>query len=186
MLRLRCPPPHELNAVLARQRSADITYADRGATLTGELPAGYRHDRLRVAVGSGPAAFTSARAALADWAPQRRSGITVVADGDVEVGTTVVLSAPLPVGCVVAACRVVAVVDDETAFGFAYGSLPGHPEQGEELFAVERSPDDRVWFRIVAFSRPQASVAKLAAPVARMLQQRATQRYLDAMAGAPR
>ena len=40
-------------------------------------------------------------------------------------------------------------------FGFAYGTLPGHAESGEERFLIEWDQDeDGVWFDILAFSRP--------------------------------
>ena len=38
-------------------------------------------------------------------------------------------------------CRVVYVVDEPDRRGFAYGTLPGHPESGEELFLVRYDPD---------------------------------------------
>ena len=39
-------------------------------------------------------------------------------------------------GPVTAPCRVVYVVDEPDRRGFAYGTLTGHPESGEELFTV--------------------------------------------------
>ncbi|GAA4732513.1 hypothetical protein GCM10023350_14890 [Nocardioides endophyticus] len=38
-------------------------------------------------------------------------------------------------------CRVVYVVDEPERAGFAYGTLPGHPETGEELFLLSRLGD---------------------------------------------
>ncbi len=49
--------------------------------------------------------------------------------------------------------RVVYVVDEPDRRGFAYGTLPGHPESGEELFLVERVGDE-TWAEVRAFSRP--------------------------------
>lgn len=74
------------------------------------------------------------------------------------------------------ACRVVSVVDEAgplSKFGFAYGTLPGHVESGEERFLIEwdRS-DDGVWYDIVAFSRPNPFSARLGYPVVRRLQKR--------------
>lgn len=51
-------------------------------------------------------------------------------------------------------CRVVAVCDEPHTYSFTYGTLPSHPEEGEELFALIRKPDGGVWFEITAFSRP--------------------------------
>ncbi|HEV8560641.1 MAG TPA: DUF1990 family protein [Actinophytocola sp.] len=40
--------------------------------------------------------------------------------------------------------RVVHVVEEEHRRGFAYGTLPGHPECGEEAFLLERHADGTV------------------------------------------
>lgn len=58
-------------------------------------------------------------------------------------------------------------------FGFAYGTLPGHVESGEERFVVEwREDDDSVWYDILAFSRPRHLAARAGYPLARGLQAR--------------
>ncbi len=66
-------------------------------------------------------------------------------------------------------------VADEThaRFGFAYGTLTNHAENGEELFEVflDTQTDD-VIYRIRAVSRPQAALARMGYPVVRHLQAR--------------
>jgi uncharacterized protein (UPF0548 family) len=57
-------------------------------------------------------------------------------------------------------------------FGFAYGTLPGHIERGEERFSIEWLPDDTVWYDIRAFSRPRHWLVRLGYPLARRLQRR--------------
>jgi uncharacterized protein (UPF0548 family) len=58
-------------------------------------------------------------------------------------------------------------------FGFAYGTLPGHAESGEERFTVAwHEADGAVWYDILAFSRPQQLLARLGYPFARRLQKR--------------
>jgi hypothetical protein len=69
--------------------------------------------------------------------------LSVVADDPLVVGTNVAMSAPLPVGFVDVTCRVVAVIDEANRYGFAYGTLPVHPETGEEAFMIVRD-DKRV------------------------------------------
>ena len=81
-------------------------------------------------------------------------------------------------------CRVVYVDEALERFAFAYGTLPGHPEQGEVAFRIERGPADEVRFRIVSFSRTVDPLARLGSPFTRRLQQRVTERYLDAIATA--
>lgn len=97
------------------------------------------------------------------------------------VGSNVAMAAPLPVGYVDVVCRIVDVDDRTDRYRFTYGTLPTHPEQGEESFTVTRASDGHVDFEIVAASRPRHLLARLMPPVARRLQARAVARYLDAM-----
>jgi uncharacterized protein (UPF0548 family) len=76
---------------------------------------------------------------------------------------------------------VVAVDDQPDRFGFTYGTLPVHPEQGEESFAVAIAPDGIVTVEITAISRSRHPLARAFPAVARRLQRIATNRYLDAM-----
>ena len=58
-------------------------------------------------------------------------------------------------------------------YGFAFGTLPGHMEQGEERFTVEwNHEDDSVHYDVLAFSRPNHPLAWLGFPLARALQRR--------------
>lgn len=82
---------------------------------------------------------------------------------------------------VIVPCRVLYVDHEADRFAFAYGTLPGHPERGEEAFVVERHGGDTV-FRIIAFSRPADLATRLGEPVARRIQRRFTARYLRALA----
>ena len=97
-------------------------------------------------------------------------------------------SAPIQVGTDVAvsvhhfgfyslnACRIVYIVDDDDPmkrFGFAYGTLVEHAERGEERFTVEWNRDDnKVWYEIFAFSRPQKMLAMAGYPLSRFFQKR--------------
>jgi uncharacterized protein (UPF0548 family) len=78
-------------------------------------------------------------------------------------------------------CRVVYVIDEPDRRGFAYGTLPGHPESGEESFVLHRETGDRVRFVITAFSRPSTRLAKLGGPATQRLQHFMTTRYLRSL-----
>lgn len=65
--------------------------------------------------------------------------------------------------------------------GFAYGTLTGHPERGEERFEVALLEDGAVEARIRAFSRPGRWFTRLGGPAGRAAQRRITSRYLDAL-----
>ncbi|MFI0241287.1 DUF1990 family protein [Streptomyces sp. NPDC016845] len=158
----------------------NLTYREVGATLAEDtgLPPGYAHLDRRVRLGSGQECFERAGAAVLSWGAQRGAGLSVTPGDDVREGADVVLrllGLRIP-------CRVVRVVRDATRIGFAYGTLPGHPERGEEAFLVVRDADGSVWFRIRAFSRPGRWYTRMAGPVARLVQGWATQRYLRAVA----
>jgi uncharacterized protein (UPF0548 family) len=179
---LRRPDAEHLSHFLARQRTAPLTYEEVGATFSPDLPDGYHHVRETVVLGLGDDVWERARAGLRAWAAHQGAGITVVPqDAPIQAGTTVaVLMAAGPVR-VVASCRIVRVVDEPDRYGFAYGTLPAHPEEGEERFVVTRDAAEMVRFEVVAFSRPHDRLTKLAGPVPRALQSRATHHYLEGM-----
>src|SRR5262249_23038942 len=77
-------------------------------------------------------------------------------------------------------CRVVWARQDETTIGFGYGTLPGHPECGEEAFVVTRADDGSVLLDIPAFSRPAACYARAAGPLGHLLQSIVTDLYVRA------
>jgi uncharacterized protein (UPF0548 family) len=165
--------------VVTRLRAAEPTYREVGAT-ADVLPSGYRWQRRSVRVGSGNAVFEAAAAAVLGWQVQLRAGLRVSASSAMaQAGTVVTLGlGPLPL---TAPCRVVYVVADPRRRGFAYGTLPGHPESGEESFVVERHDDDTVSFTITAFSRPATLLARATGPVGVAVQDWVTGRYLRAL-----
>lgn len=71
-----------------------------------------------------------------------------------------------------APCEVVWTAYEPARIGFAYGTLTGHPECGEESFIVDMDPDGTVWFTVTAFSRPACWYTRLAGPVIPFLQLR--------------
>ncbi len=186
VLRLRRPTPDDLQALVDQIAPGELSYDELGATLAPDdrLPDGYFHHRSEIELGVGPDTFERARTALSEFAAHKGSGIVVSTAARVDTGVVVAVAAPLPVGHAIAACRIVQVIDEPDRYGFAYGTLTGHhPESGEELFLVEKK-DDRVDFRLVAFSKPGHVLTKLAGPLAPILQERASKKYLHAMRDA--
>jgi uncharacterized protein (UPF0548 family) len=78
--------------------------------------------------------------------------------------------------------RVVYVIDEPKRKGFAYGTLPGHPEDGEEAFIVSQSDDGSVWLTVRAFSRPSTWYWWALYPALRIMQEYYTRGYLRALA----
>ncbi len=162
-------------------RTANPTYAEVGGT-RGALPTGYHHVNRRRVVGHGREGFQAAVHALMHWDLQRRAGLTVVAEADVAArDTNLILGFGVGRFRVQAPCRVVYIVNDPDRRGFAYGTLPGQPESGEERFTVERLADGRVELAIVAFSKPATWWSRLSGPVGRLAQSLVTARYLRAL-----
>jgi uncharacterized protein (UPF0548 family) len=181
-VRFRRPSEADLESLLDRCRHEDLTYEPTCISLTGEARAGLKTHRWTAPLPDH--AFPAAQEAIRAWAVHRGAGLGVVTDGPLVVGTNVAMSAPLPVGFVDAVCRVVAIVDEVDRFGFAYGTLPVHPERGEESFLVVRDERGALRFDVCAVSAPTHPLARLAPPVADRIQSSAARRYLAAMEGA--
>jgi uncharacterized protein (UPF0548 family) len=186
VLHLGKPSPEVVHRELEEQRSQAFSYAAIGAT-NGELPAGYHHDRLETDLGPDEGGrFEGAVDAVLHWVPQKSAGIAMFPDEPVAPDLAFVLLLKLPlVGWATAPARVAYVVDEPNKAGFAYGTLPGHPETGEEAFLVLRR-EGRVVFQVIAFSQPRLLLARLGQPVARAVQVHTLRIYLRAMEAATR
>jgi uncharacterized protein (UPF0548 family) len=164
-----------------------LTYPEVGATAGPELPAGYRHSEHTVAVGTGREVFDRCVAAVFGWRAQRGVGMRVRATGPAtEPGTVVVLTAGLDRFGLDIPCRVVWARTEGDEQGFAYGTLPGHPESGEEAFLVRIAPSGEVTVVLRVFSRLASPAARLAGPLAWGMQSLATKRYLATFRRAAR
>lgn len=166
----------------AELAAAQLTYEEVGATRAEPLPSGYGHVHRDVSLGSGPEVFARAVAALFEWRMHQEAGLAVMSpEGPAAPGIVLVLRAGWGPLHLIIPCRVVYTVDEADRRGFAYGTLPGHPERGEEAFTVARSQRGDVRIRIRAFSRPASLLARAGGPVSRIVQQYATDRYIGAI-----
>lgn len=170
------PSRRRIQRFLAAQRELPFSYPAVGASRT-RPPRGYTVDHNRVRLGVGPAAFERAVTALRGWEMFRLGWARVCPPAaPIAEGTCVAILAHLPGLWSLNACRIIYQIEQDGpvhAFGFAYGTLPGHVERGEERFAVEwRRSDDTVWYDLLAFSRPRHLLAIAGYPVTRALQKR--------------
>jgi uncharacterized protein (UPF0548 family) len=188
----RAPDAREVGAFLARQREVPGTgfsYPEVGASRhNAERPRGYDLDHNRVRIGTGAAQYAAACAALRGWRmfPAPWTRITP-ADGPIHVGEIVALQAHALGLWWLNACEIVYVIEEEgpvRRFGFAYGTMHAHVEQGEERFSVELHPDGSVWYDLRAFSRPRYWPVRLAKRLARRLQARFVRESQAAMRAA--
>lgn len=168
--------------ILERARREEPTYADVGALLAADPPpADLEAERE---LGRGQDVFDRAVACFRSLGAARSAGAVWPADATVEVGATVLVAAGMGPVTVVAVNRIVGVVDEPDRWGFAYGTLPGHVEIGEEAFVVERRADGTVVARVTARSHAALPASGLLRPILLPVQRRYAERYLDAVAAA--
>ena len=174
MISLARPPAAEIAQFLEAQRALAFTYHEVGHTRRDAptRPPGYAIDHNRVQLGSGDDAFASAKRQLRAWKMFPPWTAIAPITTPIEAGHTLAVLVNALGLWFLNAARIVYVIDEPRRFGFAYGTLPGHVERGEERFLVEWMPDDTVVYTIVAFSRPRYWLARLAKPIARTLQRK--------------
>jgi uncharacterized protein (UPF0548 family) len=176
MLSLRKPCAESIRPFLAAQAKLPFTYSAVGATAETP-PAGFVVDHTRINLGEGEAAFRSATAALQRWEQFRLGWVEAWSPETPIQGGEVVAVIGRAIGLWwLNSCRIVYVVDESgpiNKFGFAYGTLPGHVESGEERFLIEWDQgNDSVWYDILAFSRPNHILTRLGYPMVRRSQKR--------------
>jgi len=179
------PTPRRMAALLALAERRELTYREVGATREPLGNAGwprvigYHHLEQVTAVGSGQRPFDRVADALMRWQLQRAAGLLVTASSPTVIAGSTVVNATAGMVGVLAPCQVIYVLDEPRRRGFAYGTLPGHPLRGEELFTVELSDDGMVALRIMSFSRA-AGAARLVPALSRAGQRRVNRRYAAA------
>jgi uncharacterized protein (UPF0548 family) len=185
MLFLRKPRDTEVREFLREQQSLPSSYPEQGMTRR-PAPAGFIVDHDRIRLGAGPGSFASAKRALQQWRMFDLEWVELMwPDTPIEVGAAVAVAVHQCGLWSLNACRIVYIITEEGCvekYGFAYGTLPGHMESGEELFSIEwRHDDDSVWYDILAYSRPRHFLARIGYPASRMLQKRFAKDSLQAM-----
>jgi uncharacterized protein (UPF0548 family) len=189
MILLREPFDARIRRFLDEQRSLPFSYPEVGASRDG-TPPGYPVNHHYGRLGAGLKTYARAVEALRTW-KMYETGWTKLCwpDAPIEEGTVVgVLGRHFGLWSL-NACRIAYVIEEEDAllkrYGFAFGTLPGHVERGEERFTVElHRSDDAVSYEVFAFARPAHPLAKLGLPIVRLLQRRFAAGSLQAMAAA--
>lgn len=177
MFSIREPAEAGILDFIADQSALPFSYAEVGATREGVPPEGYAVDRYRVRLGEGEEAYRRSVETLRGWRQFDLGWAGILPRGaPLEVGTTVSVLANHYGFWSLNSARVIYLVestDRAERFGFAYGTLPGHGEKGEERFVVERDRESgAVHYDLLAFSRPNHPLAWLGYPFARALQRR--------------
>jgi uncharacterized protein (UPF0548 family) len=184
MLSIHSPTDTQIEDYLARQTEQPFSYSLVGCTRG--VPAarrGWNIDRHRVVLGHGSEVFLRASAAIDAW-QTFPAAMTQVFGHDVPRKNLVVAVlyrvSFFPLWLLMPA-RIVYTINDTITrdghpvqrHGFAYGTLPDHPERGEERFLVEwNHADDTVHYDLLAISQPRHLLARLAYFFARYEQAR--------------
>jgi uncharacterized protein (UPF0548 family) len=186
---LRKPSDARIGRFLDDQRSLPFSYPEVGASRDG-APPGYPLNQLRGRLGAGPEMFARAVEALRRW-KMYETGWTKLCwpDAPITEGTVVgVLGRHFGL-CSLNACRIVYVIEEEASllkrYGFAFGTLSGHVEWGEERFTVEwHRAEDSVFYEVFAFARPAHPLASVGPPFVRLVQRQFAAASLRAMTAA--
>jgi uncharacterized protein (UPF0548 family) len=176
LFRLTQPSEAEIRRFISKQKDSDFSYPEVGASATA-VPTGYNVDHHRVLLGMGEATWQRAAEAIRAWRMFGMPWVNLHSPSCLtQVGTDVAVSVHHFGFYSLNACRIVYIVDQDDPIkrlGFAYGTLAEHAERGEERFTVEwNRGDDKVWYEIFAFSRPQKMLTRLGYPLSRWLQKR--------------
>ena len=176
MVSFQKPSVDSMRRFIAEQAKLDFSYSAVGAS-AATPPAGFVVDRTRIKLGEGEAVYESACAALRRWDHFRLGWVDVWSpETPLEAGEVVAVMGRALGLWWLNCCRIVYVVNETgpiRKFGFAYGTLPGHVESGEERFVIEwNQGDNSVWYDILAFSRPSQVLIRLGSPIVRRMQKR--------------
>jgi uncharacterized protein (UPF0548 family) len=186
-------PPHGYRPMVKRRRIGHGDARWQYAWVQVMTWGVQRHSRLRVEVEPTPpevragtyvpVTFDEAGepigAALSSAAgSDGPEGVELLAPGD-----SAWLIVPIGPFGIRAPVRVIYVIDEPNRRGFAYGTIAGHPEDGEERFVVERRDDGSVWLTVSSFSRPASKLWWMLYPVLRLQQRWYTNRYLRSLSG---
>jgi len=176
MFTLFKPSENEIENFLAAQRDLPFSYEEVGAS-KDEIPSGYPINHHRVQIGNGADTFALAKNAIRNWTMYRLEWTRLFpADAPIAVGAVVCVVVNHHFCWSINPCRIVYTLeqaDKVERYGFAFGTLPGHSEEGEERFTVEwNRADDSVWYELLAFARPHHILARIGFPFVGLFQRK--------------
>jgi len=181
MFTFRRPTEDHVKAYLLSLRDAPFSYPHVGCTRDEPATlAGFSRDHERVLLGKGEAVFRRAAEAIARWQMMPPSVVQPCPPGaKIEEGamTANLFRAWSLGGWLTLPTRILYLVEDRKdqflRSGFAYGTVRGHWEHGEERFlALWDQGNDSVWYDLLVYSRPRHPLARLAYPYTRWEQSR--------------
>lgn len=171
-LSIMFPSKSTIDQFLGRESLKDFSYPEVGASRGENLP-GYDNDHQSIYIGEGAVVWSAAKAILNSWAHFPDSWTKAIPEEKpLDVGQNIAVLFRLLGVWFTNSARIVYVLDEADRYGFAYGTLPAHVEQGEECFWIERATDGKIYYHIGAFSKPRFWLARLGYPLARRYQRK--------------
>lgn len=170
------PSDAQIEKFLAEQRDLPFSYKEVGAS-SGAIPPDYPINHHRIRLGGGEETFARAADAIKNWTMYRLEWTRLYPpNAPVKVGEVVCVVVNHGFCWSANPCRIIYLSEEngETKkFGFAFGTLPGHSEEGEERFTVEwQRADDSVWYELLSFARPHHILARIGFPFVGLFQRK--------------
>jgi uncharacterized protein (UPF0548 family) len=159
---------------------SEFSYPEVGQSMASTFPRSYNNFQKTRRIGSAEN-FTEFVKEARGWSAQKKSGLkTYPTDSTVGSGSTTLLLLNLGPIQMIAPCRVIHVIEANNLFGFSYGTLPGHPERGEQSIIIERKSEGS-FMSIRAFSKPGSLATRISGPIAKKIQSAYNDRYMEAL-----
>jgi uncharacterized protein (UPF0548 family) len=170
------PSGAQIEDFLAQQKDLPFSYSEVGAS-RNTIPSVYPINHRRIQLGVGADSFARAKNAVQKWTMYKLAWTRICPiDAPIAVGEVVCVVVNHDFCWSLNPCRIIYILEESgevERFGFAFGTLPGHSETGEERFTVEwRHEDDSVWFELLAFARPHHILAKIGSPFVGIFQRK--------------
>ena len=175
------PSDTRLAEFLASKKHKTFSYSDVGATLE-KPPQSFDNDHNFIHLGEGEQVWANAKNTLKNWKqfPDTWTRVFPSIENIKKDKTVAVMFRLFGIWWINSA-KIVYTIDEPDRFGFAYGTLPGHLEKGEECFWIEKDKKGSVFYHIKAFSKPAYWLVWLAYPIARKFQKRFVRESLSIM-----
>ena len=172
------PKQKKLDEFLSKQQKATFSYTEIACTKLEKnqplkIPKGYVEDYNFINIGKGDQTWEKAKTTIQQWKHFPPSFTKIYPNTTkIEAGNIVVVMINiLGLWCRNPA-KIVYTFNKPNRFGFAYGTLQEHAEQGEEAFWISRNSNNQITYHLRAISKPKFWAAKLAYPLARKYQRK--------------
>jgi len=169
---LKYPSKTTLDRFLRKAEQSTFSYSEIGQSRQSKTP-GYDNDHNKILIGRGTTTWKNAKSALDNWQQFPKPWTAIYPNTTpLQEGQTVVVLIRLFGIWWFNSSKIVYAFDEETRYGFAYGTLLEHVEKGEECFWIEQEENGDIYYHIRAFSKPRFWLAKVVYPIARIFQRR--------------